>query len=70
MRLDYDRSQFRERVDREGAVKGLEAAWTRRDGSQIFVCESAKAFRDADGQVIYYEGTVEDITERTSRRRR
>ncbi|MCJ7667173.1 MAG: PAS domain S-box protein, partial [Anaerolineae bacterium] len=60
----YPRSQFRERVEREGEVKGLETAWTRRDGSVIFVRESAKAIRGDDGTVLYYEGTVEDITER------
>jgi PAS domain S-box-containing protein len=60
----YPRTQFRERVEREGEVKGLETAWTRRDGSVIFVRESAKAIRGDDGTVLYYEGTVEDITQR------
>jgi len=61
---DYPRSQFRERIEREGEVKGLEAAWRRHDGSVIFVRESAKAIRGPEGTVLYYEGTVEDITER------
>ncbi len=60
----YPRSKFRERIEREGELKGLETAWRRRDGSVIFIRESAKAIRDADGTVLYYEGTVEDITER------
>jgi len=61
---DYPRSQFRERIQREGEVKGLEAAWRRHDDSVIFVRESAKAIRGPEGTVLYYEGTVEDITER------
>jgi PAS domain S-box-containing protein len=61
---EYGRSHFRQRIDLEGEVKGLEAAWARKDGSRIFVRESAKAIRGPDGQVLYYEGTVEDITER------
>lgn len=60
----YIRSQFKKRIEAEGKVIGLESAWKRRDGSVIYVRESAKAVREADGQVAYYEGTVEDITEK------
>lgn len=60
----YERSVFRQRIESDGAVIGLESVWTRKDGKVIFVRESAKATRDAEGRVVYYEGTVEDITER------
>ncbi|MCI0490713.1 MAG: PAS domain S-box protein [Blastocatellia bacterium] len=60
----YPRSRFKELIEREGEVKGLEAAWTRRDGVVIFVRENAKVIRKDDGTTLYYEGTVEDITER------
>jgi PAS domain S-box-containing protein len=60
----YERSRFRELVDRDGEVRGLEASWLKKDGSVIFVRENARAIRDAAGSVVYYEGTVEDITER------
>ncbi len=60
----YTRSEFRERIEQEGEIRGLESAWKCRDGSSIFVCESAKAVRDAEGKTLYYEGIVEDITER------
>ena len=60
----YSRNQFKECIEREGVVKGLEAAWTKRDGSQVFVRENARAIRGVDGTIQYYEGTVEDITER------
>jgi PAS domain S-box-containing protein len=59
----YPRSYFKDRLDREGEIIGLEYAWKRRDGSEVFVRENARAIRDADGSVLYYEGTVEDITE-------
>jgi PAS domain S-box-containing protein len=42
----------------------LEAAWQRRDGSTIFVRESAKAILGKHGEVLYYDGIVEDITQR------
>jgi PAS domain S-box-containing protein len=61
---EYQRDQFRQLIETAGEVKGLEAIWNRKDGKQIYVRESAKAVRDSQGQVIYYEGTVEDITER------
>ncbi|HEX3034854.1 MAG TPA: PAS domain S-box protein [Thermodesulfobacteriota bacterium] len=60
----YLRSRFKELVEREGEVKGLESIWSRYDGSHIFVRENARAVKDEGGRVLYYEGTVEDITER------
>lgn len=59
----YPRSEFREHMDKEGVITGLEKAWIRKDGSTIYVRESARAIRDEDGNVKYYDGTFEDITE-------
>jgi len=61
---DFPRNQFKERMERDGEIRGLEAAWKRQDGSTIYVRESARTTRNADGQIDCYEGTVEDITER------
>jgi len=61
---EYPRSTFKQRIEADGRIVGLESAWTRRDGTKLFVRESAKAVRDAQGNTLYYEGTVEDITER------
>jgi PAS domain S-box-containing protein len=60
----YPRSQFKERIERDGEVRGLEAEWVRADGATICVRENARVVRDPAGAVLYYEGTVEDITER------
>jgi len=60
----YERTEFHRRLASEGEVKGLEASWTKRGGTAIFVRESAKAIRNTEGKIAYYEGTVEDITER------
>ncbi len=61
---EYPRSAFQEEIERKGEVRGLESAWRRRDGTVIYVRESARAIRDEKGRTVYYEGTVEDITER------
>jgi PAS domain S-box-containing protein len=59
----YPRSVFKERIEREGKVIGLESAWKRSDGTTLYVRESAQAVRDESGKTLYYQGTVEDITE-------
>jgi PAS domain S-box-containing protein len=61
---EYPRSKYKEIMEKEGGVKGLESAWMRKDKTALFVRENAKAVRDEKGRILYYEGTVEDITER------
>ncbi len=60
----YDRRWFREVIERDGVIRNHEATWTRRDGKTLYVLESAVVVRDSEGAVLYYDGTVEDITER------
>jgi PAS domain S-box-containing protein len=60
----YSREKFREGIERDGLLNGWEATWTRKDGTKIFVRESASVIRSADGGVLYYDGTIEDISER------
>ncbi|HET6559250.1 MAG TPA: PAS domain S-box protein, partial [Prolixibacteraceae bacterium] len=58
------REEFRKSIEKDGAITGLEAQWKTKDGRSVYVSENAKAFYDNKGKVIYYEGTIEDITER------
>jgi diguanylate cyclase (GGDEF)-like protein len=51
-------------LEEDGIVKGFEHQALRKDGSEIWVSEKALAIRDNDGHVLFYEGTIEDITER------
>lgn len=60
----YLRSEFRQRLERDGEVIGLESVWRRKDGSSFYARENARAVRDESGSVLYFEGTVEDITSR------
>jgi len=59
----YLRRKIKDRLEKEGRVRGFETKWRKRDKSVIFVRENAKAIRSPDGVLLYYEGTVEDITE-------
>ena len=60
----YERKQFTEQIELNGEVKGLESAWTRKDGSTVYIRESARAICNSNGKILYYDGNVEDITER------
>ena len=59
----YPRQLFKEMIEKKGAIEGLESAWTRKDGKTVFFRESARAICDSSGNVLYYDGVVEDITE-------
>jgi len=59
----YPRQKFKELVDRFGKVTGFEAVWKRKDGTKIHIRENALAHRDGEGTILYYEGTIEDITD-------
>ncbi len=61
---EYSRAYFIQRIRTEIVIQGMEATWRKRDGSTIYVRESARAVFDRDGAVKYYEGTVEDVTDR------
>ena len=58
----YSRRKFREQIEETDVITGLESAWTQKDGSIIYVRESARAIRDKHGNIKYYDGTFEDIT--------
>jgi diguanylate cyclase (GGDEF)-like protein/PAS domain S-box-containing protein len=45
-----------------GEVRNAELALRRRDGSRLVVLENSRAVRDTDGSVLFYEGTLTDIT--------
>lgn len=60
----YIGRNIKECLEKEGRVSGFDARWELHDGSVIYVRENAKAVKDGKGKTLYYEGTVEDISER------
>jgi PAS domain S-box-containing protein len=58
------RNAFREKLKTEGVVTGFEYEVYRKDGSKIWVSENTRIVFDGKGEPLYYEGSVQDITER------
>ena len=58
------RIEFVEVLKEQGKVADFESEVYRRDGSIIWISEHARAVRDLDGNVLFFEGTVVDITQR------
>ncbi len=61
---DYARNNFKEKLDKEGQIIGLETKWLRKDGKPIYLRENATALRDEGGNLLFLQGTLEDITEK------
>jgi PAS domain S-box-containing protein len=55
---------FRTCLLSEGAMKGYTARLRRKDGSEIIVEANVRVVKDPEGSVLYFEGFVNDITER------
>ncbi len=58
------REELNRLVGRDGFVSGFEVQIRRKDGGSMWASASARAIRDVDGEILGYEGTVEDITRR------
>lgn len=62
-----DRQRWQRLMERQDTVVDFEVRWRRLDGALIWVRETSRAIRDATGRPVYYEGFVEDITDRKER---
>jgi two-component system, cell cycle sensor histidine kinase and response regulator CckA len=58
------RQRLLEQLERDGGFQNVEYELRRRDGQAITVLENARVVRDENGSVLYYEGTLTDITPR------
>jgi diguanylate cyclase (GGDEF)-like protein/PAS domain S-box-containing protein len=45
-----------------GEVRNAELVLRRKDGSRLVVLENSRAVRESDGSLLFYEGTLTDIT--------
>jgi PAS domain S-box-containing protein len=59
------RDAFKRLVETDGRVRNFESEiYRHKTRERIWISESAWVVRGQDGRVLYYEGMVEDITER------
>jgi PAS domain S-box-containing protein len=62
--VDPDRrAKFIQLMQEHGQVLHFESEIRRRDGTIIWISENVRSIRDDQGTFLYYEGTVDDITE-------
>ena len=57
------REEYKSLMLRDGMVREFEYQVRSRDGTVLWLSDSATAVRDEAGEVIRYEGTVRDITD-------
>jgi PAS domain S-box-containing protein len=58
------RRYFHKLIAEKDEVRGFELQAYRKDGTKIWTSENVRAVRDQNGTLLYYEGIVEDITQR------
>jgi PAS domain S-box-containing protein len=58
------REEFKRLMEAHDIVEDFEYECYRRDGSKVWLSENARAVRNPARQILYYVGTVEDITAR------
>jgi sigma-B regulation protein RsbU (phosphoserine phosphatase) len=58
------REEFMRLMQENDTITGFESQVYRKDGTEIWISENCRAVRNEQGQLLYYEGTVEDITQR------
>ncbi|MEM9216881.1 MAG: PAS domain S-box protein [Cyanobacteria bacterium P01_F01_bin.150] len=61
------RTEFRELLEQQGFAKDFEYRCYCKDGSIVWTQIDARCVRDKNGNLLYYEGIVQDITERKRR---
>ena len=58
------RAEFVRVMEEHDTVTDFQSQIFRKDNSIIWITENVRAVRDSGGNLLYYEGTVEDITAR------
>jgi len=59
-----DRNEFIKALRKHETLKHYEKHVYRKDGSKIWVSENVRAVYDKNGEFIYYEGFLQDVTTR------
>ena len=57
------RSEFIDLIQKNDVIHNFESRARRRDGEIIWISENVRAVKNSNNEILYYEGTVIDITE-------
>ncbi len=60
--MEGRRDVFVETMEKCDSITGFESEVYRRDGSTFWISESARVIRSREGRILFFEGTVYDIT--------
>ncbi len=58
----HEREQLREELRQKNRLIQYGGIWRHKDGQDLHVLENVWQVHDPDGHLLYYEGTVQDIT--------
>jgi PAS domain S-box-containing protein len=58
------RADWLQRIATEGVILDFDVQLSRPDGTTLWVRDSARAIRDEKGQILYYEGSLVDVTDK------
>jgi PAS domain S-box-containing protein len=59
-----EHSRYLGQLEKFGSVKNFENRVRARDGRLVWVNENARSVKDDESNILYYEGSMEDITRR------
>jgi PAS domain S-box-containing protein len=59
-----DRAKWVALMEQEGVVHDFEVQFRQYDGQVVWIHNTSRAFKDDQGRVLRYEGSLENITER------
>lgn len=62
--VNSSRKAFVDLIEKQGYVTDFESEWKKKNNDSILVKENARIVGDINGKTKYYEGFVENVTER------
>jgi len=61
---EAQRNEIRRLLDKQGFVRNFEVQCRRKDGQRIWISLNFRVVKDSNNNILFYEGTLVDITER------
>ncbi|MFC1569749.1 ATP-binding protein [bacterium] len=57
-----DHINWQKEIQTNETLQGIEIQWKKKDGTYIWMLESAQSIHDDEGKIICFEGAVQDLT--------